>query len=65
MIRMNEFNKPQIRDNIKPEVEEFIVQTQLDNVAKILDGKLSHYIVSDKTTTHKKYVIEYEHNHKN
>ena len=65
MIRMNEFNKPQIRDNITPEVEEFIVQTQLDNVAKILDGKLSHYIVSDKTTTHKKYVIEYEHNHKN
>lgn len=61
---MTEFNKPGPSTEITPEVEEFIVQTQLDNVAKILDGKLSHYIVSDKTTTHKKYVIEYEHNHK-
>ncbi len=62
---MTEFNKPGPSTEITSEVEEFIVQTQLDNVAKILDGKLSHYIVSDKTTTHKKYVIEYEHNHKN
>lgn len=64
MIQMNEFNKPQVRDSITPEVKDVIVQTQLDNVTKILDGKLSHYIVSDRTTTHKKYVIEYEHNHK-
>ena len=60
MIQMNEFNKPQARDGITPEVEEFIVQTQLENVAKILDGKLSHYLVSDKKTMYKKYVIEYE-----
>jgi hypothetical protein len=62
---MDEFNKPGLSTGITPEVEEFIVQTQLDNITKILGGKLSHYIVTDKTTAHKKYVIEYEHNHKN
>ena len=64
MIQMNDFNRPGESTGMTPEVEQVIVQTQLDNVTKILDGKLSHYIVSDKTTTHKKYVIEYEHNHK-
>jgi hypothetical protein len=63
---MDDFNTPgSSRVGITTEVTNFIVQTQLENVTKILDGKLSHYIVSDKTTTHKKYVIEYEHNHKN
>lgn len=62
---MSDFNNPGSSIGITPEFTDFVVQNQLDNVTKILDGKLSHYIVSDKTTTHKKYVIEYEHNHKN
>ncbi len=42
MIQMNEFNKPQARDSITPEVKDVIVQTQMDKVAKNLDGKLRH-----------------------
>ena len=62
---MDDFNAPGKSTEITPEVADIIVQTQLDNITKILGGKLSHYTVTDKTTIHKKYVIEYEHNHKN
>jgi len=64
MTQMNDFNQPKVQDGISPEVEDIIVQTQLDNVTKILGGKLNHYTVVDNTTTHKKYVIEYGHRSK-
>jgi|SaaInlV_120m_DNA_3_1039746.scaffolds.fasta_scaffold04890_3 hypothetical protein len=37
---------------------------QLDNIAKLLGGKVTHCICTDKTTTHKKIIIEYGHQKK-
>ena len=49
-----------IGDNvIDDDFKKFAVETQLDNVCKILGGELKHYICCDKTTKHEKIVIEY------
>jgi|TARA_B100000902_G_scaffold330949_1_gene328144 hypothetical protein len=62
---MDDFNKPgSNKIGITPEVENFVTQLQLDNVCKILGGELKHYFCSDKTTTHEKIVIEYNHKKK-
>ena len=44
--------------------KKFAVDTQLDNICKILGGKSKHYYVSDRTTQHEKIVIEYNHQKK-
>ena len=40
------------------------VETQLDNICKILGGEAKHYICCDRTTEHEKIVIEYNHKKK-
>ena len=62
---MDDFNKPgSNKTGITPEFTKFVTQLQLDNVCKILSGELKHYVCSDKTTTHEKIVIEYNHKKK-
>ena len=41
-----------------------VVEMQLHNVCNILGGELKHYICTNKTTTHQKIVIEYNHENK-
>ena len=62
---MKDFNEPgSNKIGLTPVFKEFVTQTQLDNVCKILGGELKHYICSDKFTTHEKIVIEYNHKKK-
>ncbi len=62
---MDDFNQPgSEKIGITPVFTEFITQVQLDNICKILGGEAKHYICSDKTTTHEKIVIEYNHEKK-
>ena len=57
-----EFNAPgSSKIGITPEFTDFVVNLQIDNVCKILNGEVKHYICTDRTTSHKKIVIEYEH----
>ena len=42
----------------------FAVQTQLNNICKILNGEAKHYYCSDRITKHEKIVIEYNHEEK-
>ncbi len=44
--------------------DKFALQIQLDNICRILGGEAKYYICSSKTTTHKKLVIEYNHENK-
>jgi hypothetical protein len=46
-----------IDDNFK----KFAVDKQLDNICEILGGEVKHYICCDRTTQHRKIVIEYNH----
>ncbi len=41
-----------------------IALQQVSNIEKLLDGKASHYVCTDKFTTHEKIVIEYNHKKK-
>jgi len=45
---------------ITMEINEILAKDQLENVAKLLDGKLTYWVCSDKYTEHKKIVIEYD-----
>ena len=42
----------------------FALEMQLDNICRILGGEVKHYICTDRTTTHEKIVIEYNHKKK-
>lgn len=35
------------------------IKDELEEIAKVLGGTLSHYVCSDKNNEHQKYVIEY------
>ena len=61
---MDDFNQPQQRTGIDDNFRKFAVQTQLDNICKILGGKAKHFYVSDRTTQHEKIVIEFNHKQK-
>ena len=61
---MDDFNQPQQRVGIDDNFRKFAVETQVNNICKILGGEAKHYICSDKTTTHEKIVIEYNHEKK-
>ena len=61
---MDDFNQPQQRAGIDDDCRKFAVETQVNNICKILGGEAKHYICSDKTTTHEKIVIEYNHEKK-
>ena len=40
------------------------IDAQLENICKLLDGEVKHYICCDRTTEHRKIVIEYKHQKK-
>jgi hypothetical protein len=62
---MNDFNTPGSNKSwINDGFKKFVVEQQLSNIVNILGGELKHYIYSDKTTTHEKIVIEYNHKNK-
>ncbi len=61
---MDDFNQPQQRAGIDDDFRKFAVETQVNNICKILGGEAKYYICSDKTTTHEKIVIEYNHEKK-
>ena len=61
---MDDFNQPQQRAGIDDNFRKFAVETQVNNICKILGGEAKHYTCSDKTTTHEKIVIEYNHEKK-
>jgi len=42
----------------------FALEIQLDNICRILGGEAKHYKCCDRTTTHEKIVIEYNHQKK-
>lgn len=58
---MDDFNQPQQRAGIDDDFRKFAVKTQLDNVCKILGGEAKHYTCSDRSVTHKRIVIDYDH----
>ena len=41
-----------------------IAKNLLREVAKLLNGRVRHYTVVDRTTEHQKFVIEYNHSDK-
>ena len=61
---MDDFNQPQQRAGIDDDFRKFAVQTQLDNICKILGGEATHWTCCDRTTQHEKIVIEYNHEKK-
>lgn len=44
--------------------KDFALEMQLDNICRILGGEAKHYNCCDRTTTHEKIVIEYNHQKK-
>ena len=58
-------NKSMNGDNvIDDNFKKFAVDKQLDNICEILDGKVKHFTCCDRTTEHRKIVIEYKHQKK-
>jgi len=41
-----------------------IAENLVENIEKLLGGEAKHYICCDRTTTHEKIVIEYNHQKK-
>ena len=41
-----------------------IAKTLIENLVNLLGGKAHHYIVADRTSSHRKIVIEYDHKKK-
>ena len=57
---MKDFNTPGSNKSWMDEgFKKYIVEWQLENVRNVLGGELTHYICTDKTTSHEKIVIEY------
>ena len=62
---MKDFNTPgSNKSKMDDAFVKFNSEWQLDNVVKLLNGEIKHYIVTDKKTIHKKIVIEYDHQEK-
>jgi hypothetical protein len=56
-------NKPQITGDWRTATNKVIADNLVKSLEQLLDGKASYYYCSDRTTTHEKIVIEF--NHKN
>ena len=41
-----------------------IAKNLAEKIAELLDGKVSYYVCCDRTTSHRKIVIEYDHEEK-
>jgi len=62
---MKDFNEPGSNKSWMDEgFKKFVIEYQLDNVVRLLGGKLTRCICTDRTTTHRKIVIEYDHQEK-
>jgi|TARA_B100001094_G_scaffold290041_1_gene307338 hypothetical protein len=62
---MDDFNVPgSNKSQMDDESRKFAFQIQLDNICRILDGKVSHFTCNSKTTTYNKIVIEYNQENK-
>lgn len=51
-------------DNWKKATNKVIADNLVQNLEKLLNGKATYIECCDKTTTHKKIVIEYDHERK-
>ena len=58
---MDDFNQPQQRAGIDDNFRKFAVETQVNNICKILGGEVQYILCCDKKTQHRKIVIEYDH----
>ena len=58
---MDDFNQPQQRAGIDDNFRKFAVETQVNNICKILGGEARYYTCCDRTTEHQKIVIEFNH----
>tara|TARA_A200000159_G_C7025481_1_gene215710 strand:- start:262 stop:453 length:192 start_codon:yes stop_codon:yes gene_type:complete len=58
---MDDFNQPQQRAGIDDNFRKFAVETQVNNICKILGGEVQYILCRDKKTQHRKIVIEYDH----
>ncbi len=62
---MNDFNLPgSNKSQLDDKTKKFAVDIQLNNICKILGGEVKHYTCCDRTTTHEKIIIEYNHKQK-
>jgi len=64
MSDLDDFNQPQELTGITPEFKKIAVDIQVDNICTILGGTVKHISCSDLKTTHRKIVIEYDHQEK-
>ena len=48
------------KEKLQMEINELLAKDQLENVTKLLGGKLTYLVCSDKYTKHRKIVIEYD-----
>ena len=48
----------------REKTNQVIANNLMEQVAELLGGELKHYSCCDRTTTHKKFVIEYGHQEK-
>tara|TARA_R100000030_G_scaffold86836_1_gene70344 strand:+ start:618 stop:806 length:189 start_codon:yes stop_codon:yes gene_type:complete len=60
-----ENNEPQIQGDWREATNKVIVDNLVKSIEQLLDGKATHHICVDRTTEHKKIVIEYNHKKKN
>ena len=54
-------NEPMIKGDWQKYANENIVENLVKRIEELLGGEAKHYYVSDRTTKHKKIVIEYNH----
>lgn len=57
-------NEPRINGDWRTATNRTIAKTLIQNLVNLLDGKAHHYLVADKTSSHRKIVIEYDHQKK-
>ena len=57
-------NEPMIKGDWRKATNEQIVSNLVEKIEELLDGKAHYFECSDRTTYHKKIVIEYNHTNK-
>ena len=57
-------NEPMIKGDWRTATNRTIAKTLIQNLVNLLGGEVHHYIVADKKSSHRKIVIEYDHQKK-
>jgi hypothetical protein len=57
-------NEPMIKGDWRKATNEQIVSNLVEKIEELLNGKAHYFECSDRTTYHKKIVIEYNHKQK-